>query len=78
MENISCGGLNNDGIRGVEILVKVELCKKIVEVHRKINRVVAMVLVFEEKVIRVICAYGPQVGGLDYKKNQFHNYVAIT
>ena len=49
----------NDGIRGVGILVKEELCEKVVKVRRKSNRVLAMVLVFEE-VLGVICAYGPQ------------------
>ena len=52
---------NNDGIRGVALLVKEELCEKVIEVRRKSGRLMAMVLVFEEKVIRVICAYAPQV-----------------
>ena len=53
---------NNDRIEGFGILVKEELCKKVVEVRRKSDRVMAMVLAFEEKVIRVICAFVPQVG----------------
>ena len=52
----------NDGIKGVEILVKEELCQKVVEVRRKSYRVMAMALVFDEKVITVICAYVPPVG----------------
>ena len=53
---------NNNRIGGIEILVKEELCEKVVEVRRKSDRVMAMVMAFEEEVIRVICAYPPQVG----------------
>ena len=38
---------NYDGIGGAGILVKEELCKKVVEIERK-GTVMAMVLVFEE------------------------------
>ena len=47
---------NNHGI-GVGILVKEELCEKVVVVRRKSDRVMATMLVFEKEVIRVICAY---------------------
>ena len=53
---------NNDGIGGVWISVKKELCKKVIEVRRKSDRVMTMVLAFVEEVMRVICAYAPQVG----------------
>ena len=46
---------NNDGIGEVGILVKEELCKKVVEVRRKSNRVMAMGLAFEEEVISYMC-----------------------
>ena len=46
---------NND-----EILVK-ELCEKAVEIRRKSDRVMAVVLAFEEEVTRVICAYAPRL-----------------
>ena len=42
--------------------MKKELCEKVVEDRRKSDRVMATVLVFEEGVIRVICAYATQVG----------------
>ena len=45
---------NNDETGGVGILVKKELCEKVIEVRRKSDRVMAMVLVFEKEVIRVI------------------------
>ena len=37
---------------------------------------IAIVLVFEEKFIRVICAYASQVGRSDCKKDQFYNDMA--
>ena len=36
----------------------------------------ATVLVFEEEVIRVICAYAPQIGRSECKKNDFYNDMA--
>ena len=39
-------------------------------------RVMEMVLAFEEKVIRVICAYAPQVGRSKCEKDQFCNDMA--
>ena len=56
--------------------MKEELCEKVVEVRRKSDRVMAMVLVFEEEVIRVICAYASQVGRLECGKDQFYNNMA--
>ena len=49
---------NNNGIGGSGISVKEELCKKVVEVHRRCDRVMSRMLVFKEEVMRVICAYG--------------------
>ena len=56
--------------------MKEELCKNIVEVQRKNDRVMAMMLVFEQEVIRVICAYAPQVGRSESEKDQFCNDMA--
>ena len=47
--------------------MKEELREKVIEVRRKSDRVMAMVLVFEEEAIRVICAYAPQVGRSDHQ-----------
>ena len=67
---------NNDGIGGVGILVKEELCEKVVKVRRKSDRVMAMVLAFDKVVTRVICAYAPQVGRSECNKDQFYNDMA--
>ena len=53
---------NNDAIRGVGILAKENIWVKVVEVRRKSDRVMTIVLVFEKEVIRVIYAYAPQMG----------------
>ena len=42
---------NNGGIGGVGILMQEELCEKVVKTRRKSDRVMAMVLVFEEEVV---------------------------
>ena len=49
--------------------MKKELCEKVVEVRRKSDRVMAMVLAFEEK-------YTLQVGRSEYEKDQFYNGMA--
>ena len=67
---------NNDGIGGVGILVKEGLCEKVLEVRRKSDSVMAMVPVFEEKVIRVICAYATQIERSVCEKDQFYNDMA--
>ena len=42
-------------------MVKDESCEEVTEV-RRCDRVMAVVLVFEEKVVRMIFEYGPQSG----------------
>ena len=56
--------------------MKEELCKKVVEVQRKSEKVMTMALVFEKEVRRIICAYAPQVGRSECKKDHFHNDMA--
>ena len=43
-----------------EFWVKDELCKKVVEVRRRCERVMTVVMVLEEEVLRIISVYGPQ------------------
>ena len=58
------------------MLVKEELCEKVVEVRRRSDRVMSIVMVFEEEVLRVICGYGPQSGRTNAEKKQFYNALA--
>ena len=48
------------GFRGVGILVKKEIYGNNVEVRRKSDRVMAIVLTLGREVMHIICAYGPQ------------------
>ena len=69
-----CG--NDDKIGSVGTLVKEELCEKVVEVRRRCDRVMAIGLVFEEEVVRIICAYAPQSGKPDAEKERFYEEMA--
>ena len=53
---------NDSGMDGVEILEKEELCEKVVKVPRRNDRVMAMALMLEEEIVRVISAHGQQNG----------------
>ena len=50
------------GTGGVGMLVK-ELCDKVVEVRRKNDGTIAMIMTFGKEILRVICGYGQQSGG---------------
>ena len=50
-----------DGVGGVRVTVKEELCEEVVEVRRVSDRVMTVV-VFEEDVLRLICGYALQSG----------------
>ena len=51
-----------DGVGGVGATVNEELCEKVLEVRRVSDRVMTLVVVFEEDVRRLICGYAPQSG----------------
>ena len=40
--------------------MKEKLCEKVVEVRRVSNRVMSVVFIFEEDVLKFICEYAPQ------------------
>ena len=44
---------NSDGTGGVRVLVKEELCEKVVEVRRKSD----IVMTLEEEVVRIMCVW---------------------
>ena len=64
---------NDAGFGGVGILVKKEIFGNIVEVRRKSDRVITIVLTLGREVMHVICAYGPQSGRPDAKKVRFYD-----
>ena len=63
---------NDGGFGGVGLLVKEEIFGNVVEVRRKSDRVMAIVLILGREVIRVICAYGPQSGRPHAEKVYFY------
>ena len=64
---------NSDGTGGVGVLVKEELCKKLVEVRRRSDREMRVVMVLEEEVLRIIWVYGPQSGRTAAEKEYFYD-----
>ena len=50
-----CG--NHDKTGGVGTSIREELCENVVEVRRRCERVMAIGLVFEEEVVKIICAF---------------------
>ena len=59
-----------DGVGGVRVMVKEELCRKVVEVRRVSDRVMSVIVVFEGEVLRLICGYAMQSGiSLDEKQS---------
>ena len=64
---------NDAGFRGFGILVIEEISENVVEVRRKSDRVMAIVLILGREVMRVICAYGPQSGRTNAEKVYFYD-----
>ena len=53
--------------------MKEELCEKVVRVRLVSDRVMAVVVVFEVSVLRLICGYTQQSGGRFDEKQSFHD-----
>ena len=53
--------------------MKEEISENVVEVRRKSNRVMMIVLTLGRTVMRVICAYGPESGRPDAEKVRFYD-----
>ena len=65
----------SDGTEGMGVLAKEDLCKKVVEVQRRSDRVMTVVMVLEEEVLRITCVYGPQGGRTAAEKVHFYDYL---
>ena len=64
---------NDAGFGGVGILVKEQIFGNVVEVRRKSDRVMAIVLTLGREVMRVIYAYGRQSERPDAEKVRFYD-----
>ena len=62
-----------DGDSGVGVVVKEELCEKVVEVRRVSDRVMTFVVVFEEEMLRLISRYAPQSERRFEEKQSFYD-----
>ena len=51
------------------IMVKEELCEKVLEVRRVSDRMMTVVVVFEDDVLRLLCVYAPQSIRLEEKQS---------
>ena len=51
-----------DGVGGVGVMLRKELCEKLAQVRIVSNRVMTVVVDFENGVLRLICVYTPQCG----------------
>ena len=72
---LGCWGCKEEGIGcgGMGIMVKDELCEKVVEVRRVSDRVMNVVVFFEEDVLRLICGYARQSGTSLEEKTVFYD-----
>ena len=64
-----------DGVCSVGVMVKDKLCENMVEVRRVSDRVMTVVVLFEEDVLRLICGYAPQSGRRLEEKQSFYGEV---
>ena len=62
-----------DGFGGVGVMVKEVLCEKVVEVRGVGDKVMTVVVDFEEDVLRFNCGYAPQSGGSLEEKQSFYD-----
>ena len=53
-------------------MVKEELCVKVVEVRRVSDRVMILLVVYEQDVLRLVCGYAPQSGRSLEEKQSFY------
>ena len=58
--------------------MKEELCEKVVEVRRVNHGVIAVVMVFEENVLKQICGYALQSGSSWEEKQSFYDDLKMS
>ena len=67
-----CWSGKGDGVGGVGVMVKEELCEKMAEVGRVSDRV-KTVVVFEDDVLRLVCGYASQSGRRLEEEQSFYD-----
>ncbi|ESN92893.1 hypothetical protein HELRODRAFT_165025 [Helobdella robusta] len=66
----------DDGTGGVGVMVREELVEKVLEVRRRSNGVIVMVMVFGKVIVRVISGYAPQQSRKEEEKDRFYDDVS--
>ncbi|ESN98869.1 hypothetical protein HELRODRAFT_162330 [Helobdella robusta] len=66
----------NDGTGGVGVMVREELVEKVLEVRRRSNGVIVVVMVFGKVIVRVISGYAPQQSRKEKEKDRFYDDVS--
>ncbi|ESN93229.1 hypothetical protein HELRODRAFT_181163 [Helobdella robusta] len=60
----------DDGTGGVNVMVREELVEKVLEVRRRSNGVIVVVMVFGKVIVRVISGYAPQQSRKEEEKDR--------
>ncbi|ESO01769.1 hypothetical protein HELRODRAFT_160929 [Helobdella robusta] len=60
----------DDGMGGVGVMVREELVEKVLEVRRRSNGVIVVVMVFGKVIVRVISGYAPQQSRKEEEKDR--------
>ena len=63
-----------DGLGGVGVMIKEELCHQVIEVRRKSDKIV---MVCGKEVTRVVSCYAPQVGHGEEEKDRFYDDLTL-
>ncbi|ESO08648.1 hypothetical protein HELRODRAFT_169536 [Helobdella robusta] len=66
----------DDGTGGVGVMVREELVEKVLEVRRRSNGVIVVVMVFGKVIMRVISGYAPQQSRKEEEKDRFYDDVS--
>ncbi|ESN93950.1 hypothetical protein HELRODRAFT_180359 [Helobdella robusta] len=66
----------DDGTGGVGVMVREELVEKVLEVRRRSNGVIVVVMVFGKVIVRVKSGYAPQQSRKEEEKNRFYDDVS--
>ncbi|ESO12114.1 hypothetical protein HELRODRAFT_158537 [Helobdella robusta] len=66
----------DDGTGRVGVMVREELVEKVLEVRRRSNGVIVVVMVFGKVIVRVISGYAPQQSRKEEEKDRFYDDVS--
>ncbi|ESO12023.1 hypothetical protein HELRODRAFT_158422 [Helobdella robusta] len=68
--------MGDDGTGGVGVMVREELVEKVLEVRRRSNGVIVVMMVFGKVIVRVISGYAPKQSRKEEEKDRFYDDVS--